>query len=133
MGLNHSNANSNNKHILVVNNESDIVDIIRFCLQTYGYKVCTFIDPLVALEHFKSNSKNHHIVISDATMPSMNGFEFLKQVKKINPKVKVALTISFEIWDTRELSNVSQDVEIDAFIKKPFSPNTLIKALIQQK
>jgi DNA-binding NtrC family response regulator len=63
LALNLVNNNSN-KHILVVDDESDIVDVIRFCLQMYDYKACTFIDPLAALEHFKSNLKSHHMIIS---------------------------------------------------------------------
>lgn len=122
-------GDSNNKPILVVDNEKDIVDVVRFCLQMYGYRVCTFTSPLLALEHFKSNPKSHHIVISDNTMPGMNGYEFIKHVKKINPNVKVVLMTSFEIPD-KELSNVLDDVSIDFLIKKPFSPNMLRSVLV---
>ena len=92
----------------------------------YGYRGCTFTSPLFALEHFKSNPKSHHIVISDITMHGMNGYEFIKHVKKINPNVKVVLMTSFEIPD-REFSNVLQDVSI---VKKPFSPNILRSVVV---
>jgi DNA-binding NtrC family response regulator len=122
--LNHTNSNGNDKHILVVNDEYDIIDVIRFCLRMYGYKACTFTDPLLALDHFKSNSKNHYMVISDITMAPMNGYEFVRKVTKINPEVKAVLMTSFEMSD-REFLNVLPDVKIYAFIKKPFSPKII--------
>ena len=60
--------NSDDKHILVVDEEEDVTDVIRFCLQIYGYGTCTFTDPLIALEHFKSNPKSHHMVICNIAM-----------------------------------------------------------------
>jgi two-component SAPR family response regulator len=57
-------------------------------------------------------------------MPGMNGYEFLKQVKKINPQVKIILMSSFEINDN-ELLDVLPDVKIDTFLQKPFSLDIL--------
>ena len=90
---------------MAVGDEYEILDIIRLWLKMDGFAVCTFTNPLAALQHFVSYSKNHDIVISDIKMPGMNGHEFVKQVKKINPLVKIMLMGYFEIED-RELSNV---------------------------
>ena len=73
---------SNDKSIVVVDDERDIVDQIKRYLEAMdGLKVYTFTDPFAALEHFNSGFKDHHIVISDIRMPGMNGYEFVKQVK----------------------------------------------------
>jgi DNA-binding NtrC family response regulator len=122
---------SSNRFILVVDDEHDILDVIQFCLRMYDFKACTFIDPLAALEHFNSNFKAHDIVISDIRMPGMNGYEFVKQIKKINPKVKLVLMTAFEIAN-KEFSNILPDVKIDAFIKKPFSLMTLSNIVKKQ-
>jgi two-component SAPR family response regulator len=62
-------------------------------------------------------------------MPAVNGCEFIKEVKKINPKVKVILMSAFEI---ENMENQLEDVvKVDAFIKKPFSPNTLRNIVLQ--
>jgi two-component SAPR family response regulator len=44
------------------------------------------------------------MVISDIEMPGMNGYEFITQANKINPKVKLVFMTSFEIQD-REFQN----------------------------
>ena len=116
---------SNSKSIVVVDDERDIVNQIKRSLEAMdGLKVYTFTDPFAALEHFNSRYKDHHIVISDIRMPGMNGYEFVKQVKKINPQVKIILMTSLEIDDS-SLLDVLPDVKIDTFLQKPFSLDTL--------
>ena len=117
--------NSNGKSILVVDDERDIANQIKRSLESVdGFKACTFTDPFAALEHFNLGYEDHQIVISDIRMPGMNGYEFLKQVKKINPQVKIILMSSFEINDN-ELLDVLPDVKIDTFLQKPFSLDIL--------
>jgi two-component SAPR family response regulator len=89
---------SNGKSIVVVDDERDIANQIKRSLESIdGLKVYTFTDPFAALEYFNSGCKDHHdLVISDIKMPGMNGYEFVKQVKKIHPQVKVILMSSFE-------------------------------------
>jgi len=116
---------SNAKSIVVVDDERDIVNQIKRSLGDMdGLKVYTFTDPFAALEHFNSGCKDHHIVISDIRMPGMNGYEFVKQVKKIKPQVKIILMSSFEINDN-ELLDVLPDVNIDTVLQKPFSLDVL--------
>jgi DNA-binding NtrC family response regulator len=116
---------SNSKSIVVVDDERDIVNQIKRSLEAMdGLKVYTFTDPFAALEHFNSSCKDHHIVISDIRMPGMNGYEFVKQVKKINPQAKIILMSSFEI-DDNNLLDVLPDVKIDTFLQKPFSLDIL--------
>jgi DNA-binding NtrC family response regulator len=109
-----------NKSILAVDDELDIVNLIKQSLDMSGFKVRTFMDALAALKHFKSNFRYYDIVISDIRMPGMNGYEFIKHVKKINRKVKTVLMSAFEIND-KEFHNLLPDIKIDAFIQKPFS------------
>jgi DNA-binding NtrC family response regulator len=116
---------SNGKSIVVVDDERDIVNQIKRSLESMdGLKVYTFTDPFAALEHFNSGCKDHHIVISDIRMPRMNGYEFVKQVRKIEPQVKIILMSSFEI-DDNNLLHVLPGVKIDTFLQKPFSLHTL--------
>jgi DNA-binding NtrC family response regulator len=116
-----SPTNRRNKSILAVDDERDILDIIKHSLQREEFKVCTFTDPFAALAHFNSDSKHyHHIVLSDIRMPGMNGYEFIRKVKESNPEVKIMLMSAFEIND-REFHNVLPDIKVESFLQKPFS------------
>ena len=113
-------ATLNGTMILAIDDEFDIVNIIKVGLQKYGLNAFGFTDPHLAWEHFKRNAANYSLVISDVRMPQMNGYEFIKAVKKIKPKVKVFFMTAFEINDL-EFSRVLPDIKIDEFITKPVS------------
>jgi DNA-binding NtrC family response regulator len=113
-------THNSNRFILALDDDSDIVTLIKQALQIHGFKVSAFTDPLEALENFKANCKDYSIVISDIRMPTMNGYEFIKKVKEIDKEVKVILMTAFEIND-KEFHNVLPSVKIDGFLQKPFS------------
>ena len=113
-------SSNNNKSILVVDDEHDIVNLIKQSLQINGLKVSAFTDPVMALEDFKVNCKTCSLILSDIRMPGINGYEFIKKAKEIDKQVKVVLMSAFEIND-KEFHNLLSDVKIDAFLQKPFS------------
>jgi CheY-like chemotaxis protein len=133
---NNNNAHvhaSNSQYILIVDDEPDILSIIRRVLEEYGFNVCCFTKPNIALEHYKISPNNHGLVISDLQMPNINGLEFLRKVREINSYTKAFLTTSnFEMSDLGLLlfpnsnSSSSLNLIIDEFIQKPFSIEQLI-------
>ena len=114
---------NNSKSILAIDDEYDIVNLMQSYLQMYGFKCITFTNSLEALEHFASNPNDCTIFISDIRIPSMNGYELVKQVKEINPLVTIIFMNALK--KQTEFSNVLSDLKINAFIQKPFSLSTL--------
>jgi two-component SAPR family response regulator len=57
-------------------------------------------------------------------MPDINGYEFVKQVKMLNPNVNVILITAFETEYT-ETKSILQSIKIDGFLQKPFSTSKL--------
>ena len=112
--------NNNHKFVLALDDEFDIVTLIKQALQKYGFNILAFTDPFMALGHFNLNVKDYSIVISDIRMPGMNGYEFVKKIKQIKTEVKIILMTAFEINDI-DLSNHLPTIKIDAFIQKPLS------------
>jgi DNA-binding NtrC family response regulator len=118
--------------ILIVDDEFDVVTILRQWLEKQEFHVFGFTEPLLALEHFRLNSKEYGLVISDLRMPEINGYEFIKKVKEIKPEVKVFFMTAFEINDI-EFRRLLSSVKIDEFIQKPIGMNyltTVIKKYI---
>ena len=113
---------------MFLDDESDIVTIIKQGLEQRGFPVFAFTDPLLALEHFRINSKRYGLVISDLRMPVMNGYEFIKRVKEIKAAVKVFFMTAFEINDI-EFNSILPSVKIDEFIQKPISLNDLANVI----
>jgi DNA-binding response OmpR family regulator len=109
-----------NKKVLVLDDEFDIVALLKHSLQKHGYHVFGFTDPLLALEHFMLNSKGYSLVISDVRMPVMNGFEFIKKIREILPSIKIFLMSAFDINDN-QYSKMLLPLKIDGYIQKPIS------------
>ena len=113
-----------NGSVLVLDDEFDIINLIKQSLEKIGLHVYAFTDPLLALEHFRINCKNYIVVVSDIRMPGMNGFEFVRKVREISPAVKILLMSAFEI-NSAELSAGLGEAKIEGFIQKPISLHEL--------
>jgi DNA-binding NtrC family response regulator len=126
------NVGNNNKvkFIMAVDDDFDIINMIRIGLQRQSFTVFGFTDPLLALEHFGINATKYSLVISDLRMPGMNGFEFVRKVKEVRPDIKVFLMTAFEVNDL-EFSNVISSVKIDEFITKPFTIERLNSTVLK--
>lgn len=116
---------------MVLDDESDLATIVKEILQRNGFKnVFAFTNPLLAMEHFKINHKDYSLVISDIRMPSMNGFEFVQNITRVKPDIKVLLMTVFDINnDDDDLLNMNQNYNsnVSGIIKKPVSTKQLAK------
>jgi CheY-like chemotaxis protein len=115
--------------ILVLDDEFDLSMLVKHILRRDNFNnVFAFTDPFLALEHFKINHKDYSLIISDIRMPIMNGFEFVREARKINPKVKILLMTAFEI-DDKEFARLLPNPKIDGLIRKPTSAKQILKTV----
>jgi CheY-like chemotaxis protein len=117
------------KAILAVDDDLDIVSIIKLSLRRYGFNVFAFTDPFLALEHFKLNLNDYDLVLSDVRMPGMTGFEFIVKVREMQPNIKVLLMSAFEINDSGFSKALPRNTKINGYVQKPVSPKELIKII----
>jgi DNA-binding response OmpR family regulator len=120
---NNNKEKNNDKFIMIVDDDFEILSLIKSGLQRKSDRVFAFTDPHIALDHFKMNSSKYDIVISDLRMPKMNGIEFLENVKRIRSDIKIFLMTAFEVDD---LKSLIASLKIDEFFVKPFSIRELI-------
>ncbi|HYZ95018.1 MAG TPA: response regulator [Nitrososphaeraceae archaeon] len=114
----------NNESIMIVDDEIDITTFMKLSLQKCGFNVDSFTDPFLALEHLQINSKDYTIVISDIRMPGLNGFEFVRKIREVKPKIKVLLMTAFDI-NTNVFSEELLATKVNGFIQKPISEKIL--------
>jgi two-component system nitrogen regulation response regulator GlnG len=125
------NKATNQMMVQIVDDEFDILNVIKLYLQRAGLNVFGFTDPNLALEHFRINCKDYILVVSDIRMPGMNGFEFVRKIRKISPTIKVLLMSAFDVNNT-ELSIGLGGAKIEGFIQKPISLREL-SGMIQKQ
>jgi len=124
--------NNNNKplaKLLVVDDDPDIVQVLKMGLVKNGFLVEAFTNPEEALQSFKSNAEIYCLLLSDMRMPSLSGIQLSKKVKEINPNVKVVLMTAFEIRD-EEFSKVFPSSRVDGFVQKPIGIKDLTDKIL---
>ena len=119
------NQNQINKSILLVDDELDIVNLFTELLKGKKYNVFGFTNPLKALEDYQKNYDQYGMVISDIRMPQMNGFDFVKNVKKINTNISIILMSAYENIDYSQLDHIT----INEVIQKPIKIMELLSTV----
>ena len=125
----YSQQQNNKKSILLVDDQPDIIEILRIGLEDNGLKVDAFTDPELALSSFKAST--YDLLLLDVRMPKMNGFELFEQIKKIdnnNNKAKVCYITAYEI-NYEKIREEFPSLKVDCFIKKPIEIQDLVRRI----
>lgn len=93
-----------------------------------GFKVVEFSEPLIALQQLKEQQVD--MVFCDLKLPQIDGIEFLKRAKKINPEVSVVIMTSYATYP-----EAVQAIKLGAydFITKPISTEEILLLLEKNK
>ena len=123
---------NNNRIVVIVDDDLEITLLFREALKDISrVKIFTFTDPVLALEHFQINEYAYVLVISDFKMPGLNGMEFLKKIKALNPFVRTILMTAFEVED-KIFRDYTKNKIIDEFLQKPIGMHDLIEEVDTQ-
>ncbi len=114
------------KKILLVDDETDFVDVVRTRLEANKYQVTPAYDGEEALA--KVREERPDLIILDIVLPKINGFDVCRKLK-IDNKYKdipiILLTAKFQKSDIE----FGKAMGAEAYIVKPFEPEMLIKKI----
>lgn len=88
--------------IMFVDDEPILVNVFRQGLLKLGYRVEGFTDPRKALEYFKKSHVAVNLVITDTTMPYMNGVDLAEKMLAIKPAIPVIVCTGFSTLISEE-------------------------------
>ena len=110
----------------------DITQLFHEVLsRIYGISIFTFNDSAKALEHFTDNKDEYVLVISELSMPGINGLELLNKMKKVNVLVRTILMSEYKVNDKLFHQYLKEKI-IDKFIKKPIDLDGLYQEVNNQ-
>jgi two-component system alkaline phosphatase synthesis response regulator PhoP len=117
--------------ILVVDDEPDVVDMLRMMLENASYEVVSAYDGKEGIE--KAKEEKPDAIVLDLMMPGMDGFEACKEMKN-DPELKaipvlVLTAISRHFSDTKYARNLGLGLVSDDYIDKPVDPKLLLSRI----
>ena len=121
---------SNGEHILLVDDEEALVKAIKRLLVRTGYKVTAHTDPQAALQDFILRPADIHLVLTDLTMPGMNGLEFAAKIYEIRPELPVVIATGFS-GDLITATQLAELPNIRKVVEKPLSPEAITRLIAE--
>jgi DNA-binding NtrC family response regulator len=118
---------SNNKRILIVDDEEDIAWCFKIGLECTGFIVDIFNDPIKLLSAYKAGV--YDLLLLDIRMPRMSGFELYDKIKEIDDNVNVCFITAFEEYYDEFKKRFPHSEKPDWFIRKPIGMDDLIRSV----
>lgn len=111
------------KHILIVDDYPDAVDIWAFYLRSLGYRVSTAHDGPTALE--QTEQLHPDLVVLDLELPRISGFDVAKRLRT-NPDTRLIPLIAATGYSHMSQLDRARDAGFDQIVLKPCDPDVLV-------
>lgn len=118
-------------HILVIEDEKRVADLLKIGLEENGYQVMVAYDGEMGLRLFRSNA--FELVISDIILPKLNGFDLCQEIRKANEHIPILILTAL---GTANDKLEGFDVGADDYMVKPFDFRELlarVKVLLKRR
>jgi len=106
-----------NKNILIVDDETDVLDLLKIYLESHKWKVITVSSTSEAFERLQE--KAFFLIITDIAMPDLDGYEFISRLKKNRIPSQIALITGFGYNPKHTLVKINAKRKYPIFFK-PF-------------
>ena len=120
----HTLSKSENKLVLVADDNAEILQLTRLSLKSVGFATLAAENGKQALELFQQHQQDISLVILDFVMPEMGGEEVAKQIRLIDNEVKILFVTGY----------IPEDVTAglqEPIIRKPYQRNDFLKVIEQ--
>ncbi len=114
------------ERILLVDDEEQIVLLIKQILERLGYQVTALTSSVDALSGFCSQPEKFDIVITDMTMPTMSGDQLAQKIIEIRSDIPVILFTGFSERINKEKAKA---IGVQALVMKPIVTNEFAKTI----
>lgn len=116
------------KHVLLIEDEPNIVEAIRFILARDGWRVDTHADGSSAVGAVLETSPD--VVILDVMLPNRSGFDILKELRDLDETAALPVLMLTARGQTKDRV-LAESYGVSHFMTKPFS-NTEVLEIMQK-
>lgn len=114
------------KKILIVDDEPQLVELLKIRLEANDYEVLVAVDGQEGLK--MARSKKPDLIILDLMLPKIDGFALCRMLK-FDEKYKSIPIIMFTARAQESDKKLGREVGADEYITKPFDPQVLLKKI----
>ncbi len=116
----------NGELVLLVDDDEAIRRVARRLLERFGYRVVVAVNGFEAVELYKQRQSEIAIVLTDVSMPVMDGATAVRALRAINPDVRIIVSSGLSSDGSVERATGSV---INQFISKPYTAQAMLQAL----
>jgi PAS domain S-box-containing protein len=116
----------NRELILVVDDETAILEVTKATLETHNYRVLTASNGIEAIATYAQNQGEISLAIIDIMMPEMDGKTAIRALKQLNPELKI-MAVSGLINRQEIIAELADNVT--AFMNKPYGNDDLLRTI----
>ncbi len=116
------------KKILVVDDEEDIVNLVRLILEDAGYQVGSITDGRHTIEKLKQ--ERFDLILLDIMMPFVTGWEVLEEMRSHEQTRNIPVALLTARASPRD-DNLPHPTDYCDYITKPFEPDDLLRRIRQ--
>ena len=117
------------KHILLVDDEPNLLNTIEFILEAANYRVSTAADGqkgLAKLLDYQKNNIQVDLLITDIRMPRLSGIELIERIKQLGLQIPVMVMSNH---GNRSMKLQLKQKGCDFFLDKPVNDDDLLRAI----
>ena len=118
---------SRSKNILIVDDDPDVIDIIKISLEDKGFSIVSASNGLEALEKLAIFIPD--LIVLDIHMPKMNGYELIKRLKKEPRFNSVPIVVLTGTYISKQDIQHGLTLGAARYLTKPFTIDTLVKEI----
>ena len=114
---------------MLVEDEPDIVYLVKAGLERDGFEADGYTDPILALQNFKSGL--YQLLVLDIKMPWMDGIELFHRMNKEDDKVRVCFFSASQLLDSNYQNFIQEYPNRFLFLQKPISIHKMSERIEQ--
>lgn len=116
----------NGELILLVDDEDNLLQITAATLESFGYRTVSAPDGAKGLATYIERQNEIDLVVTDMSMPDMDGPAMIGELRKLNPEIKI---IGMSGLMNSELTAELESFDVSAFLTKPFTAEKLLSSI----
>jgi len=121
-----ADATGGTEHVLVVDDEANIVAVNSRMLELAGYRVTAFVDSELALERLLQRPGQYDLVVTDLTMPKVTGLELARRMRAHGVNIPIIIATGYA---ENFASNELRELRHTTVLSKPFPRLRLLEVV----